>query len=114
MTALRESPRTEVAYVPTRRSYIAEWTFGIFGVLAAGVGAWMYYVPADWWLGGLVEGWYFGLFVAAGLLLTAAFGIFARRAFFDDEAWTFPVMAGTLLALAALGGAITFAVIWIV
>lgn len=60
MTALRERPM-EVTRMPTRRSRITEWTLGIVGVLAAGVGAWMYYVPTDWFLGGLVEGWYFGM-----------------------------------------------------
>lgn len=115
MTALRERPVAEVTRMPTRRSHVTEWVLGIAGVLAAGVGAWMYYVPTDWFLGGLVEGWYFGMFIAAGLLLAAAFGRFARIAYIDgDEEYTTPVVVGTLLALAALAGAITFAVILII
>jgi hypothetical protein len=31
----------------------------------------------------------------------------------DDSAWTMRVVVPTLLAIAALGGAITFALIWI-
>lgn len=100
--------------MPTRRSYATEWVLGIAGVLAAGVGAWMYYVPTDWFLGGLVEGWYLGMFIAAGLLLTAAFGLFARMTYADDHSWTVPVTVSTVLALAAFGGAITFALIWII
>ena len=100
--------------MPTRPSYFTEMVLGILGVLAAGVGAWMYYVPADWFLGGLVEGWYFGMFIAAGLLLAAAFGRFARMTYIDDQAYTVPVVVGTVLALVALAAAITFAVILIV
>ncbi|HET9258743.1 MAG TPA: hypothetical protein VFP42_01280 [Acidimicrobiia bacterium] len=114
VTALRERPMTEVTRMPTRHSYFTEWILGVAGVLAAGVGAWMYYVPADWFLGGLAEGWYFGMFIAAGLLLAAAFGRIARMTYVDDRAWTMPVIVSTVLALAALGGAIAFAVILII
>lgn len=113
MTALRERrPTAEVTRMPTR-SYIAEWVMGTVGVLAGAVGAWMYYVPADWFLGGLVEAWYFGMFIGAGVLLTAAFGLFARKAYVEDSEWTMRVTVSTVLALAALGGAIAFALLWI-
>jgi len=100
--------------MPTRRSRITEWTLGIAGVLAAVVGAWMYYVPTDWFLGGLVEGWYFGMFIGAGLLLTVAFGLVARMAYVDDRGYTTRVVIPTVLALAALGAAITYAAILII
>jgi hypothetical protein len=100
--------------MPTRRSHATEWIVGIAGVLAAGVGAWMYYVPADWFLGGLAEGWYFGMAIAAGLLLAAAFGLFARRTYVEDQAWTTQVVVATALALAGVAAAITFAVILII
>jgi hypothetical protein len=105
---------TEVTRMQIRRSQTTEWILGIAGVLAAGVGAWMYYVPADWFLGGLVEGWYFGMFIAAGLLLTAAFGFFARMAYVEDQDYSARVVVPTVFALAALGFAITFAVILII
>jgi hypothetical protein len=114
VTALREMPMTEVTRMPTRRSHVTEWILGIVGVLAAGVGAWMYYVPADWFLGGLAEGWYFGMFIAAGILLAAAFGLFARMTYVDDREWTTPVVVSTVLSLAVLAGAIAFAVILII
>ncbi len=112
MTALREQPVAEVTRMPAR-SYITEWVLGIVGVLAAGVGAWMYYAPADWFLGGLVEGWYFAMFIAAGLLLITAFGLFARMEYVEGSAWSWRVVVSTILALAALGGAVTFALLWI-
>jgi hypothetical protein len=105
---------TEVTRMPTPRSRITEWTLGIAGVLAAGVGAWMYYVPTNWFLGGLVEGWFFGMFIAAGLLLAAAFGLFARMTYVDDRMYSARVVVPTVLALAAFGAAITFAVILII
>lgn len=114
MTALRERPQTEVARMSTRRSQVTEWTLGVLGVLTAAVGAWMYYVPTDWFLGGLSEGWFFGMFIAAGLLLAGAFGYFARMTYLDGPVWSTRVVVPTVLALAALGGAITFAVILIV
>jgi hypothetical protein len=105
---------TEVTRMPTRRSYITEWILGVGGVLTAGIGAWMYYVPTDWFIGGLAEAWYFGMFIAAGLLLAAAFGRFAQVTYADNREWTTPVIVSTVLALAALGGAIAFAVILII
>jgi hypothetical protein len=114
VTALREMPMTEVTRMPARRSHLTEWVLGIVGVLAAGVGAWMYYVPADWFLGGLAEGWYFGMFIAAGLLLATAFGLFAWRVYVEDRAWTTQVVLATALGLAGVAAAITFAVILII
>lgn len=98
----------------TRRSHVTELVLGIVGVLAAGVGVYMYYIDPDWFLGGLVEAWPFGMFIAAGVLLTAAFGLYARMSYIDDQMWSTRVVVPTLLALAALGGAITFAVILII
>lgn len=114
MTALRERPVTEVTRMTTRRSHVTELVLGIVGVLAAGVGVWMYYVPTDWFLGGLAEGWPFGMFIGAGVLLAAAFGLFARMSYVDDQRMSTRVVVSTLLGLAALGGAITFAVILII
>jgi hypothetical protein len=105
---------TEVTRMPTGRSHFTELVIGIAGVVAAGVGAWMYYVPTTWFLGGLAEAWYFGMFIAAGLLLAAAFGRLARVAYVDDREFTIPVVVSTVLAVAALAGAITFAVILII
>lgn len=112
MTTLTERPWTEVTRVP-RRSAVVEWTIGIVGVLAAAVGAWMYYVPADWFLGGLAAGWYLGMFVGAGVLLAIAFGLYARSSFVADQAWTTRVTFATVLSVASMIGAVVFALIWI-
>ena len=112
MTTLVERPEAEVTRMP-RRFRIAEWAIGIAGVLAAGLGAWMYYVPTTWFLGGLAESWYLGLFVGAGVLLAAAFGLFARGMLKEDRAWTARVIAMTALAVLAVAGAVTFGLIWL-
>jgi hypothetical protein len=104
---------TEVTRMP-RRSLIVEWTMGIAGVLAAGIGAWMYYVPADWFLGGLAEAWYLGFFVGAGVLLAGAFGLIARGMLREDRGFTARVTAMTALAVLAVAGAVTFGLIWII
>jgi hypothetical protein len=86
---------------------------GIVGALAAAVGAYMFYAPANWFLAGLAEAWYFGMFVGAGILLATAFGVFARRMYLVDRSWTTQVVFGTGLMALALAGAVIFAVIWI-
>lgn len=113
MTILQERPRMEVTRMPSR-TFFTEWVMGIVGALAAGIGAWMYYVPNSWFLGGLVEGWPFGMFIGAGMLLAVAFGIFARKAYRDDRGFTTQVTVTTMLALAALAGAVVFAVFLII
>lgn len=114
MTALRERVvEAEITRMPVERSHITEMVIGAFGLVVAAVGAWMYYAPTNWFPGGLVEGWPFDLFIAAGILLTVAFGLFARMNYIDDPKWTTAVTVTSVLALAAFGDAIAFALIWI-
>jgi hypothetical protein len=94
-------------------SFVVEWTVGIVGVLAGLVGLYMYTVPTDWFLGGLVEGWYLGMFVAAGVLLGYALAMYARKAFVRDGAWTGGVVSGTAFSVVAFAAAVTFALVWI-
>ena len=112
MTTLLKRPQAEVTRMP-RRSRITEWVIGIAGALAAGVGAWMYYVPTTWFLGGLVEGWYLAMFVGAGVLLAAAFGLVARGMLREDRVWTIRVTVMTVLAVLAAAGAVAFGLIWV-
>lgn len=113
MTLLQERMRTEITRVPAATRHVTEWVLGIVGALAAAVGAYMFYAPANWFLAGLAESWYFGMFVGAGILLAIAFGVFARRGYLVDRSWTSQVVFGTALMTLALAGAVIFAVIWI-
>lgn len=112
MTTLYQRPAAEVTRMP-RRSYVTDWVIGIAGVLAAGVGAWIYYVPTTWFLGGLAEGWYLGMFAGAGVLLAIAFGLFARTMLDEDRVWTIRATVMTVLGVLAAAGAVTFGLIWI-
>lgn len=113
MTTLLERPRTEITRMP-ERTHTTELVVGIFGLLAAAVGAWMYFVPAGWFLGGLAEAWYLGMLLGAGVLLAVAFGLFAYDVRHDAGRWTMTAIAGAALATVALAGAVTFAVILII
>ncbi|MFP3913882.1 MAG: hypothetical protein ACLFWM_03335 [Actinomycetota bacterium] len=113
MTLLQERPVREPTQMPTR-SRVAEVTIGIIGLVAAAVGAWMYYVPTDWFLGGVAEGWYLGMFTGAGLVLAVAFGLAAFRAYRAERAWTAGAVVSTVLGIAALAGAVAFGIIWLI
>jgi hypothetical protein len=113
VTLLQERMRTEITRVPAATRHVFEWVVGVVGVLAAAVGAYMFYAPANWVLAGLAESWYLGMFVGAGILLAAAFGVFARRMYLADRSWTAQVIWGTGLMALALAGAVVFTVIWI-
>lgn len=113
MTVLRERHTADFTRMP-RRERITEWTLGIVGLVAAAVGAWMYYVPAEWFLGGLAEVWYLGMFIGAGILVALAAGMFARQMFRVDHAWTARVVTVTLVAVIALAFAVVFATILII
>lgn len=113
MTLIADRQTADLARVPTR-TRITEWTLGIVGFLAAAVGAWMYYVPADWLLGGLAEAWYLGMFIGAGVLIALATGMFARQMFRVDHAWTARVVVTTVVTVLALAAAVVFATILII
>ena len=113
MTLLQERTRTEITRTPVIVRHVTEWVMGVIGALAAVVGVYMFYAPTNWFLANLAEGWYFGMFIGAGILLAAAFGVFARKAYLGDRSWTGQAMFTTGLAILALAGAVTFAVIWI-
>jgi hypothetical protein len=112
VTLLSERERTEITRMTTR-GHVTEWWLAVVGLVAAAVGTYMYYAPSNWYLANLVEGWYLGMFIGAGLLLATGFGIFARKAFLDDQGWTTRVTTGLVALGLALAGAITFALIWI-
>jgi hypothetical protein len=109
---LDRKERTEITRSHVR--HVTEWALGLIGVVAAAVGAWMYYVPTNWFLGDLVESWHLGMFVGAGVLLAVALGVFARKAYVVAQDWTATSVWTTGLAVAALAGAFVFAMIWII
>jgi hypothetical protein len=114
VTLLQERVRTEITRTPVAVRHVTEWVLGIVGALAAFVGAYMYYAPTTWFWANLTEGWFLGMFVGAGVLLAAALGVFARKAYLAHRSWTDVAMFTTGLGIIALAAAVTFAVIWII
>ena len=105
--------RLQVEVTPVRAARHAfEWVLGVAGVLVAAVGVYVFYAPPKWFLAGLADSWYLGVFVVADILFAAAFGVFARRAFLVDRTWTAEVVFGTGLMVLELAGAVACAVIW--
>jgi len=112
VTLLLERERTEITRTPVVH-HVTEWVAGVAGAVAAAVGAYVYYAQTDWFLGDVAESWAFGLFTGAGILLATAFGVFARKAYLEDRDMSGRVMVATVLSVAAIAGAVTFALIWI-
>jgi len=112
VTQVLERERTEITRTPVVR-HVTEWVTGVVGAVAAAIGAYVYYAPTDWFLGDVSESWAFGLFTGAGVLLATAFGVFARKAYVEDKYLSGRVTVATVLSIAAIAGAVTFALIWI-
>ena len=112
VTLRQERLQAEVTPVRAAR-HTFEWVLGGAGVLLAAVGVYVFYAPPNWFLAGRVDSWYLGVFVGADILLAAAFGVFARRAYLVDRTWTDKVVFGTGLMVLELAGAVTCAVIGI-
>lgn len=111
MTLLREREHVEIG-TPVRHGF--DWTLGILGVAAMAVGAWMYYVPADWFLGGLVEGWYLGALAFGAALLSIVFTRLTRINVLQDGEWTALSWTTAVIAVLAFAAVVTFMVILIV
>jgi hypothetical protein len=101
---------------------LTEWVTGAVGAIAALIGGWMYYAPSDgtlslfgwdWDVADLADAWPFSLMIGGGVLLAAAFGLFAVKMYRRHDEITAPVTIGGLLALAAVAGAIVYLLIWI-
>lgn len=121
MTQLRENRRIEAPQRPVRHT--REVTVGLVGALAAAIGAFLYFGPADgmlrlFWMEFTVadasEAWPLGLSVVGGLGTFAGFGMLARKLFFRDDEYSMPIVGSAILATVGLVVALTFAVVWIV
>lgn len=122
MTSLRERERVATPDVVTKIRHTTEWIVGLIGAVAALLGAWMYYGPADgtltlfnssWTVTNITEGWAFGLLMGGGVFLAAAFGMYAYKLFKRDSEYTPAVLTLGVLALAALAGAVIYLFVWL-
>lgn len=95
------------------RSRALDYTLLVLGALAVAFGLYTFYAPASWVLADLVEGYHLASFIGGGVLLSAGFGFLSAGMRDMDGIWTARAVTSMLLAAAALAGAVTFAVIWI-
>jgi len=99
-----------------------EWTVGLVGVLAAAIGAWMYYGPDegvltifrwDWKIATLAEAWPLGLLVGGGILMFSGFAALARSMYLDDGETSTSSSFATLVSSIGVVVAAIYGLIWI-
>lgn len=125
MTMLEQRRQTTPTPTPSPTpvvGHMTEWITGAVGAIAALIGGWMYYAPSDgtlslfgwdWDVANLADAWPFSLMIGGGVLLAAAFGVFAAKMYRRHDEITAPVTIGGILSLAALAGAVVYLLIWI-
>ncbi len=122
MTTLREREHVSAPGVATRIGHTMEWIVGLVGAVAALVGAWMYYGPADgtltlfnssWSVTEITEGWAYGLLMGGGVFLAFAFGMSGYKLYKRDGEFTPMALTMGFLSLAALAGAVIYLFLWL-
>lgn len=122
MTSLRERVLPPETARPEPAGFTLELLLGLLGAVAAAVGAYIYYAPGDgvlevfgwsWDVTAIADEWPLALLIGGGVALFGAFAILARRLFTRAGSATTSVVVATILALAALGGAVTYALLWL-
>lgn len=121
MTLLKEREMPKVASRVT--SYVWELVLGILGLVAAFIGAAIYYGDPtdtfsvfgwDWQYGSVAVDWAHGLLVGASAVLAAVFTAVATKLQRRNEGWTGSAMLAAVLAVLAFAGAVTVALIWLI
>jgi hypothetical protein len=121
MTLLKEKEMPKVA--SRAASYTWEIILGFFGLVAALVGAVIYYGdPTDtfsvfgweWQYGSVAGEWAYGLLVGASVVLSAVFTAAAAKLHRRDSGWSGSASLAAVLAVVAFAGAVTVALIWVI
>lgn len=98
---------------PPARSRVVEFSLAILGALCTAAGAYLLWAPEGWLWGDLAEAWHMSAFIAGGVLLMTGLGVYANESYLEDGRWSFRVIAGASIAVLALAGAITAALLLI-
>ena len=114
MSQLLEKKRVGTERLPRLfRNRTVDYTLITIGLLVAAFGAYAYFVPAGWILAGLSEAWYFGSWIAGGVLLTAGFGLLGASVRDRSGYWTAGAVMSFVLSTLSLAGAVIAAVVLI-
>lgn len=101
-----ERERTEYRIPVRRRGPVAGYTLMAVGLLALIVGAYFQFAPSNWWLADFSEVYHLGSYTVGGLLMGAGLGLVARHVYVEDARPSARMITVTVLAVAAVGGAI--------
>ncbi len=111
MSQVLDRQRTEYRVPVRRRSPVVDYTLITIGALVALVGVYFQFAPSSWWLAHFSEVYHLGSYIVGGLLLATGFGVFADRTMQEDGHASTRVITATVLAIAALAGAVVAAVV---
>jgi hypothetical protein len=106
----------ETVFAPTSiptRSRAIEFILAILGFVVVAGGAYLLFVPENWWLGDLAEAWHLGAFIVGGVLVMTGLGVYANESYLEDNRWTVRSVIGMAVAVLALAGAVTAAALLI-
>ncbi len=106
---LEQEQTVHAPTAPPTRSRAIEFTLAILGFLFLGAGAYLLFAPDSWWLGDLAEAWHLSAFIVGGVLVMTGLGVYANESYLEDGHWSARVVTGMVVALLALAGAVTAA-----
>ncbi len=124
----KQATRTEQGLPRLFRNRTVDYTLIVVGALVAGFGAYAYFV-SNWPSGagssaaadnyiaigaGLAAGWYFGAWIAGGVLLAIGFGMLGASIRDRSGVWTAGAVMSFVLGTLSLAGAVTAAVLLII
>ena len=114
MSQVQEKQRVRTEQLPRLfRNRTIDYTLMAIGALVAAFGAYTYFAPASWWLGGVSEAWYLSSWIVGGVLLTGGFGMLGTSIRDRSGYWTTGAIASFLLGTLTLAGAVAAAVVLI-
>jgi hypothetical protein len=114
---------TKTAGLPSeRQGHTGEWLMGILGAALAAVAMWVYYgepsgtievFGRQWTISAIDPGWPAATLLMGGFLVATAFGMLANEMFARTGRMTSGAVAATVVALLAIVGSVTMALVWL-
>ena len=124
MTLLKDREVMSPQRTPATANSPIGWTLGVVGSITAAIGAWMLYGPAEgtlqlfgwsWEVSGLAEAWPYSLLIVGLLAIAAGAALIGDRLAGGRMRGmgSSSALSATVVAVAAIAGAITYGLIWI-
>lgn len=122
MTQLHVRETRTASRPSEQEGYAGEWLMGTLGAALAAVAMWVYYAEPEgtieafgrqWTISGIDPGWPAAMLLMGGFLVATALGMLANRLYAKAGKIGFPTFAATAVALLAIVGTVTMALIWL-